>query len=77
MSQKTVNQQTTQYTAPADHESHEQGLKIPNEYSYAVTKRRIYNPMTTITIVDKPGNRKVMIEQHKYRYNIEVNILFH
>jgi hypothetical protein len=72
-------QQTAQYTAPADHENHEQRLQIPKEYVYAVTKRRTYNTMATrkrtkrLTIVDKPVHRKVMIEQHESRYNIEIN----
>jgi hypothetical protein len=72
-------QQTAQYTAPADHENHEQRLQIPKEYLYAVTKRRTYNTMATrkrtkrLTIVDKPVHRKVMIEQHESRYNIEIN----
>ena len=72
-------QQTAQYTAPADHENHEQRLQIPKEYLYAVTKRRTYNTMATrkrtkrLTIVDKPVHRKVVIEQHESRYNIEIN----
>ena len=72
-------QQTAQYTAPADHENHEQRLQIPKEYVYAVTRRRTYNTMATrkrtkrLTIVDKPVHRKVMIEQHESRYNIEIN----
>ena len=72
-------QQTAQYTAPADHENHEQRLQIPKEYLYAVTKRRTYNTLATrkrtkrLTIVDKPVHRKVMIEQHESRYNIEIN----
>ena len=53
--------------------------KIPTEYAYAVTKRRTYNTMATrkrtkrLTIVDKSVHRKVMIEQHESRYNIEIN----
>ena len=71
-------QQTAQYTAPADHENHEQGMQIPKEYVYAVTKRITYNTMATrkrtnrLTIVDKPVHRKVMIEQHESLYNIGI-----